>query len=92
MRSPSFFGKLWRRLGSGVVQDVPPSLEQCEACREVDCTQERWRSCPQRLATEAALLRQRANAPVAAQSAPAEPEPGASTAEPLAGKPKPVSS
>jgi hypothetical protein len=56
VRSPSRLGKLWKRLGAGVVEDVPPSLEECEACRELECTQERWASCERRLATEAAAL------------------------------------
>jgi hypothetical protein len=56
MRSRSKFGKLWKRLADGVVQDVPPSLEECETCRELECTQERWESCERRLAAEAAAL------------------------------------
>ena len=35
---------------------MPPSLEECEACREVDCTQERWLSCERRMAAEDAHL------------------------------------
>ena len=53
MRSNSWYGKLWARLSAEVVQDVPPSLEECESCREVRCTQERWLTCARRLATEA---------------------------------------
>jgi hypothetical protein len=56
MRFQSRLGKLWQRLSAGVVQDVPPSLEECESCREADCTQERWESCPRRLAAEAAAM------------------------------------
>jgi hypothetical protein len=56
MAAESWFGKIWTRLRSGVVQDVPPNLEECETCREVDCTQERWLQCERRLATEAASL------------------------------------
>ena len=56
MRSEGWFGRLWSRITSGVVQDVPPSLEECEVCREVDCTQERWLTCERRLAAEAASL------------------------------------
>jgi hypothetical protein len=51
MRPDSWFGKFWTRIKTGVVQDVPPSLEECEACREVNCTQERWLTCPRRLAS-----------------------------------------
>ena len=54
MHSESWFRKFWTRLGAGVVQDVPPALEECETCREVDCTQERWLKCERRLGTEAA--------------------------------------
>jgi hypothetical protein len=41
---------------SGVVQDVPPGLEACEACREIGCTKQRWQTCVQRLATEALIM------------------------------------
>jgi hypothetical protein len=40
-------------LKSAVIQDVPPSLEECELCREVNCTQERWLTCARRLAATA---------------------------------------
>jgi hypothetical protein len=53
MRSDNWFRKFWTRLGAGVVQDVPPALEECETCREVGCTQERWLKCERRLGTEA---------------------------------------
>jgi hypothetical protein len=53
MRSDSWFGKFWTRLKAEVIQDVPASLEACEACREVACTQERWSTCAKRLAAEA---------------------------------------
>ena len=53
MRTDSWFGRFWTRIRAGVVQDVPPSLEECESCREVDCTQEHWLTCARRLAAEA---------------------------------------
>lgn len=53
MRTDSWFGKFWTRLKAEVVQDVPASLEECEACREGTCTQERWSTCARRLAAEA---------------------------------------
>lgn len=53
MRSGTWFGRLWSRLGASVVQDVPPGLEECESCREVNCTQERWLTCARRLAAMA---------------------------------------
>lgn len=52
MRSNSWFGRFWTRLKSEVIQDVPPSLDECESCREANCTQERWLTCARRLATE----------------------------------------
>jgi hypothetical protein len=56
MHSEGWWGRLWSKMKSAVVQDMPSSLEECEACREVDCTQERWRTCERRLAAEAARL------------------------------------
>jgi hypothetical protein len=56
MRSDNWLGKFWTRLRAGVVQDVPASLEECETCREVDCTEERWAKCERRIAAEAASL------------------------------------
>jgi hypothetical protein len=53
MHSDSLFGRFWTRLKAEVIQDVPESLEACEACRDVACTQERWSTCARRLATEA---------------------------------------
>jgi hypothetical protein len=53
MRSASWIGRFWTRLRAEFIQDVPPSLEECETCREVECTQERWLSCARRLAAEA---------------------------------------
>jgi len=53
MHADSWFRRLWTRLKAGVIRDVPASLEECEACREVNCTQERWLTCARRLAAEA---------------------------------------
>jgi hypothetical protein len=50
MASRSKFRNLWKRVADGVVQDVPPNLDGCETCRELECTQERWESCELRLA------------------------------------------
>jgi len=74
-----------------VVQDVPPGLEQCETCREVDCSQERWASCEHRLETEAIVLRQRRTDAVLSAPAGLEGDP-AKPSDPVAAKPKPVSS
>ena len=54
----TWFGKFWNRLKAGIVADVPPSLDACETCREVDCTQERWSTCVTRLAVEAERLKE----------------------------------
>ena len=96
MRSDNWFGRFWTRLRSGVVQDVPPNLEECETCREVDCTQERWLQCEKRLAAEAASLS--ANAPgrtdellpcVAPAASPgAMPAPASGRTEEIAGPPQ----
>jgi hypothetical protein len=53
MHSNSWFDRFWTRVKAEVIQDVPPSLEECESCREVNCTQERWLTCARRLAAEA---------------------------------------
>jgi hypothetical protein len=49
------FPKWFRGLLKSLVQDVPPSLDACEICREGRCSQGRWESCPNRLATEEAV-------------------------------------
>lgn len=56
MQPGTWFGKLWTRIRREVVADVPPSLEECESCREPDCTQARWLTCARRLAAEAEAL------------------------------------
>jgi hypothetical protein len=66
MRRETRLGKLLTRLKAGIVADVPPSIDACEACREVDCTEERWRICPARLELEAERLKE-----LAAKAAPA---------------------
>lgn len=66
MGSENWFGRLWARLRSGVIQDVPPGLEACECCREINCTQQRWETCEHRLATEAATIA--VNGPSAART------------------------
>jgi hypothetical protein len=73
-------GKMWSRLRAALVQDVPPSMEACESCRELECTQAMWRTCAQRLATEAVLLHGAdALAPLVHKSAEL-PGPGSDTA------------
>ena len=56
MPSRSKLRGFWKRVADGVVQDVPPSLDGCETCRELECTQERWESCELRLAAAKAAM------------------------------------
>ena len=51
-----WLGRIWRRAVASLIEDVPPSLEECEVCRVVDCTQERWLVCAKRLVTEERLV------------------------------------
>lgn len=53
MHSNSWFGRFWTRVKAEVILDARASLEECESCREVNCTQERWLTCARRLAAEA---------------------------------------
>jgi hypothetical protein len=73
----TWFGKLWKRLKGGIVADVPPSLDACETCREVDCTQERWSTCPPRLEVEAIRLKE-SGSPLHAAGSTHEPAGGSS--------------
>jgi hypothetical protein len=47
----AMLSRLWR----AVVADCPPSLEACQDCRELDCTQAQWVACERRRAR--ALIR-----------------------------------
>ena len=47
-----------------LIQDVPAELEECEVCREVDCTQSKWEECPRRLEALVALKRRASTANV----------------------------
>jgi hypothetical protein len=53
VRSKTWLGRCWIRLKGEIIQDVPPSIDECESCREANCTQERWLRCARRLAAEA---------------------------------------
>ena len=72
MRSQFSFGKLWKRLSSSVVQDVPPALDECERCREVECTHARAESCERRLAAEAVRMPATKSPNASAENDPAE--------------------
>ena len=77
VRPDSWFAKLLNSLWAGVVQDVPRSLEECESCREVDSTQERWESCERRIAAQELVLGCSATQPLArTDELAAMPEPG----------------
>jgi hypothetical protein len=56
MRLDSWLGRFWKSFQAGVVQDVPASLEECETCRVINCTQGQWEFCARRLAAEAERL------------------------------------
>ena len=43
-RISEWIDRLWQH----AVQDVPPELDACESCREVDCTAERAATCETR--------------------------------------------
>lgn len=51
VRSPlaTFFQRLAHRISRAIVDDVPPDLDACETCREIECTQSHWEGCEQRL-------------------------------------------
>jgi len=49
----SWLSSFRARVLRGIVEDVPASLEECESCREADCTQESWLTCARRLGAEA---------------------------------------
>jgi len=45
--------KFWKRIVNFFVQDVPPDIEACAECRETDCSQYRFETCPRRIAAVA---------------------------------------
>ncbi len=53
MQSDKWSDKVWAGIRARFIQNVPPSLDACESCRDVDCTQARWLRCEGRLAVEA---------------------------------------
>ena len=52
----SWLSSKWVRIQGSIVSDVPLSLDECEDCRQLDCSQVKWLSCPRRLAGEAERL------------------------------------
>ena len=59
MRLCSWLSSQWVRIQGSIVSDVPLSLDECEDCRKLDCSQVKWLSCPRRLAGEAERLSDR---------------------------------
>ncbi len=44
----SWIGRAWAQLTAAIVQDLPAILNECESCRETDCTRRQWELCPRR--------------------------------------------
>ena len=36
-----------------IVREVPPELAACEICRDGQCSEQRWLTCPNRISQEA---------------------------------------
>ena len=45
----SLFQRIKNRLINALVQDIPEEMLVCEKCRELECSQARWETCPNRL-------------------------------------------
>jgi hypothetical protein len=58
-----------------IAADVPDALSACLDCGFVQCLNEKWDSCPNRLAREAALCAMHAAAAPAAEPQVSEPAP-----------------
>nr|WP_294544596.1 hypothetical protein [uncultured Rhodopila sp.] len=58
-----------------IAADVPDALSACLDCGFVQCLNEKWDSCPNRLAREAALCAMHAAAAHAAEPQVSEPAP-----------------
>jgi hypothetical protein len=48
-------GRIWSFLSKQVVTDVPDELSACMECGVTQCPDDRFRTCPRRLAQAAAL-------------------------------------
>lgn len=44
---------------ASLIEEVPPDLEACESCRDLDCVRSKWEECPARLAAKGAIERSR---------------------------------
>lgn len=47
--SSSILTKLWRKIKSAIVQDLPVELDACELCRKTECSQGHWQDCTNRI-------------------------------------------
>lgn len=48
--------RLWQNLKSLIVAEIPSDSAACEFdCRELDCTEQDWQNCPQRIEKAAAI-------------------------------------
>jgi hypothetical protein len=54
---------LLRRIGNGIVQDVPQELYACEICRKTQCDQDEWIVCENRIAHAKCLEALQASGP-----------------------------
>ena len=77
------FGRIYDFIRKHLIADVPDELAACLDCDAVQCLNEKWETCPNRLARLAALSAARADAaaipcepPVRAAEPSTEPSPG----------------
>jgi len=48
--------RLWKRVTAMIAVEVPADMAACEFdCRELECEERRWESCPQRLEKSQAI-------------------------------------
>nr|WP_294514435.1 hypothetical protein [uncultured Rhodopila sp.] len=67
-------GKIHDFITKHFVADVPDALSACLDCGFVQCSNEKWESCPNRLAREAGLRAMRAIVPATPAASAANPE------------------
>jgi len=49
------FGALWTFVRNHIVDEVPDEMSACLECRDLDCRDSRYETCPNRLQRAAAL-------------------------------------
>jgi hypothetical protein len=48
--------RLWKRVKPMIVAEIPADSAACEFdCRELDCSEQDWQNCPQRIEKAAAI-------------------------------------